>query len=274
MIETPFYFDSHGFKLFSVLHAPEQPVSNFGWVFCHPFAEEKLWAHRVFVNMARSLAACGHTVLRFDYRGYGDSEGEFDSSTIDDQVEDIKSAIAELKLRHPELESISLLGLRYGATLAALAASKMQTIDRLVMWDPIINMGKYMQEVLRANLTTQMVMHGKVVTNRNELVDQILSGEAVNIDGYDLTRAFFEPAMKVDLLNLDEYHRGPCQIVQIGRANQPPKKDIAELAEKFPDAEIDQLVEEQFWKEIKNFIQRSDSLTDSLMKWVGVVSDE
>ena len=45
------------------------------FVFCHPLTEEKLWTHRVFVTFARELAAAGHTVLRFDYRGNGDSDG-------------------------------------------------------------------------------------------------------------------------------------------------------------------------------------------------------
>ena len=41
---------------------------------CHPLGEEKLWAHRVFVSLARDLANAGFVVLRFDCRGEGDSD--------------------------------------------------------------------------------------------------------------------------------------------------------------------------------------------------------
>ena len=46
-----------------------------GIVFCHPFGEEKLWTHRVFVTFARRLAAAGHAVLRFDHRANGEQMG-------------------------------------------------------------------------------------------------------------------------------------------------------------------------------------------------------
>ena len=70
MIETPFFFNNKDIQLFGVIHEPAQPVKNLAWVLCHPFAEEKLWSHRVYVNLARTLAKSGYTVLRFDYRGY------------------------------------------------------------------------------------------------------------------------------------------------------------------------------------------------------------
>jgi len=52
MTETPFFFPNGNYQLFGVLHEAEAPSKNEGFVFCAPFAEEKLWAHRVFVNFA------------------------------------------------------------------------------------------------------------------------------------------------------------------------------------------------------------------------------
>ena len=75
MKEKPFIFPNGSYNLFGILHEPEIESNGEGFVFCSPFAEEKLWAHRVFVNFARELARLGYTVLRFDYMGHGDSEG-------------------------------------------------------------------------------------------------------------------------------------------------------------------------------------------------------
>ena len=73
MSESPFFFPRGDARLFGVLHRPSGPVSRSGFVLSHPFAEEKLWSHRVFVSFARALAGRGLAVLRFDYAGAGDS---------------------------------------------------------------------------------------------------------------------------------------------------------------------------------------------------------
>ena len=75
MTETPVFFKNGTNRLFGIVHYPETGEPENAFVFCHPFAEEKLWAHRVYVNFARYLAKHGWAVLRFDYAGYGDSDG-------------------------------------------------------------------------------------------------------------------------------------------------------------------------------------------------------
>ena len=269
MSEIPFFFTKHDQRLFSILHKPDGEQKKQAWVFCHPFAEEKLWSHRVFVSMARTLSDMGYPVLRFDYRGYGDSDGDFDSVTLDDQLDDINSAIDVLFNKVPDIDSVCLLGLRYGALLAAITAENNKKVSHLVMWDPVMDMGSYLQDVLRANLTTQMVMHGKVVKARDELIQDIMNDDVVNVDGYDLTRKFYAPAKDVNLLNMDKSFSGKCQIVQIGRRNQKLKKDISLLGDLYKQSDIEQVEEEQFWKEIKNYVQLSKNLSDSLIIWMG-----
>lgn len=273
MSETPFFFENkRGQKLFAILHSPTDnsggTAGNMGWVFCHSFTEEKLWAHRVYVSTARLLASQGHTVLRFDYSGYGDSEGTFENSTVDDQLQDITTAISILKDRTEITGNIGLIGLRYGAMLAAMVAETNKTISHLVLWDPVIDMDRYLQEALRANLTTQMIMHGKVIINRDKLTEQIENGKAVNIDGYDLTKIFFNSARKINLMDIVGSFSGACQIIQIGRANQPLRKDIDSLANKYINCQTLQIVEQPFWKEIKYFIQKSDRLQKALTSWL------
>ena len=42
---------------------------------------------------------------------------------------------------------VSLIGLRFGATLAALTASRRQDIDRIVLWDPVPDGRSYLEDV-------------------------------------------------------------------------------------------------------------------------------
>lgn len=271
MNETPFFFPSHGQRLFGLLH--EQTGGNpggLGWVFCHPFAEEKLWAHRVYVNMAREFARHGMPVLRFDYRGYGDSDGLFEQSTLAGQVADIQAAIDVLRDRAPQLRHVGLLGLRYGATLALLAAADNQAVDHLILWDPVVATEQYLQDQLRSNLTTQMVLHGKVVTNRDALVAGIRAGEFVNIDGYDLGNPFYDEFCAARPLEAARGYSGRTQIVEIGRANQAPRADVQALAESMPAADRRRVEELQFWKEIKPFVRHSAGLAAAALEWLEV----
>ncbi|MDN3920480.1 hydrolase 1, exosortase A system-associated [Roseateles violae] len=75
-------------------------------------------SHRQFVLLARALAAAGHVVLRFDYRGMGDSEGpQRDFQAVD---ADVAAAIDALLADGPGLRGLALWGLCDGASAALL----------------------------------------------------------------------------------------------------------------------------------------------------------
>jgi alpha/beta superfamily hydrolase len=106
MKEIPFFFPNNNYNLFGIIHHPMQSWGKGGFVFCHPFAEEKLWTHRVYVSFARELAQRGYYVLRFDYMGHGDSDGKFEESTIETHFSDINCAIDWLKNEVPSMDNI------------------------------------------------------------------------------------------------------------------------------------------------------------------------
>lgn len=143
----PFYFGTSEEPLFGVYHAPEMRVARQSAILlCQPLGHEYLRAHRAFRNLAVSLAGQGFHVLRFDYFGCGDSAGEGEQATVDRCLADLTAAIDELKDTSGAAR-VSLVGLRFGATLAALAASRRADIDRLVLWDPVLDGRAYVEDV-------------------------------------------------------------------------------------------------------------------------------
>lgn len=266
--ETPFFFRNGAYQLFGILHRPAISVAQRrGFVFCHPCFEEKLWAHRVFVSLARELTERGYHVLRFDYMGHGDSDGEFVQSTIRSRLSDLACAVALLRQEIGHDASIGLLGLRLGATLAAVHAESDTKIDRLVLWDPITDGAPYMQEVLLSNLATQSAVHKQIRFTRDDLVAQMRSGKAVNIEGYELSYEFYEETSGLQIGESRKY-AGPCLIAQIGRSNQKPKKNLESLKNAYPRADLVLSVEEPFWKEIKTFYPRATNLFDVTFGWL------
>ena len=267
-VETPMFFENGGYRLFGILHQPVGPPSGAGWVFCHPFAEEKLWAQRVYVSFARMLAAGGAWVLRFDMTGNGDSEGEFSAASVETMLSDIDCATRLLERSSGITQGIGLLGLRFGATLAALAAERSPKIGRLVLWEPIVDGGKYMQELLRINLTTQTAVYKEIRHNREALVQMMREGTTVNIDGYELAYPCYEQATAVNLKEERKRFAGPSLIVQVGKEGQPLHSDLKALQETFPVAELQGVVEEPFWKEIKRWYRVAPNLFERTLAWI------
>jgi pimeloyl-ACP methyl ester carboxylesterase len=86
--------------------------------------------------------------LRFDYRGTGDSAGTEDCFRIGNSVEDALAAREELRASRG-LARVGFVGLRLGASVAALAAARCPDLPLLVLWEPIVSGGPYLQELRR-----------------------------------------------------------------------------------------------------------------------------
>ncbi len=259
MKEQPLFFPSQDYDLFGMLHLPEQSNQK-GFVFCHPFAEEKLWAHRVYVSFARELVKQGYTVLRFDMKGCGDSQGYFEEVVLDNWLNDINAAIDYLSSTVQGLSEVGLFGLRFGATLALAAAQYNDKIQKLILWEPILDGARYMQEILRSNLSTQLAVYGKVTKNREALVADMEAGVPVNFDGYELTHELYTQIGKMAFNDLSAWAKKPILVVQVGKPDQPVKKGLLEFCKTSPACHVVNAAEEPFWREIKQYYARANNL--------------
>ena len=66
---------------------------------------------------------------------------------MDQCLADINMAIDELK-DTAGIPRVSLVGMRLGATFAALTAARRRDIDRLVLWDPVSDGAAYVDELV------------------------------------------------------------------------------------------------------------------------------
>lgn len=266
-IETPFFFAGCRGKLFGVLHDASGQSDRTPFVFCHPFGEEKLWTHRVFVTFARELAKAGHAVLRFDYAGNGDSDQDFHESSIETALADIASAIDEVKGRL-QSRRVNLLGLRLGATLAWQAAATRTDVDTLIMWAPIVDGDRYLQELLRANLTTQLAVYREVREDREALLARLAAGETVNIDGYEVSRDMADQLARLKLAPAQSAHTR-CLIAQVERsAAAPVAAALAAFCQHVAGSEVCVTQEEPFWKEIQRFYDSAPNLSTITRQWM------
>jgi len=139
------YFGDRGGLLGSLHVAQRLQPRSTAVVLCNPFGEEASRSHRTYRVLATQLERLGYTVIRFDYSGTGDSLGESDEVSIAHWVTDIGTA-AERVRQASKAQRVCLVGVRFGATLAALAAQIVRP-RQLVMWDPIVDGRAYLAEL-------------------------------------------------------------------------------------------------------------------------------
>ena len=119
--------------LVGILSLPAQ-ASARGVVIVVGGPQVRTGSHRQFTLLARALAAAGTPVLRFDYRGMGDSEGAVrDFESVD---EDVRAAIDRFQQEVPGLAEVVLWGLCDGAAASALYAPQDARVRGLVLLNP------------------------------------------------------------------------------------------------------------------------------------------
>src|SRR5262245_53155 len=98
-------------KLFGILHLPLTETKVPAVLFCHGRGGNKSGKFRFYVELAELLTKAGIAALRVDFRGSGDSEGNFSDTTCTSQLDDARLA-ANFLCVHPAIDSsrFGLLG--------------------------------------------------------------------------------------------------------------------------------------------------------------------
>ncbi|GGJ30380.1 alpha/beta hydrolase family protein [Deinococcus roseus] len=209
-METWATFAVGGQKIHGMLHLPDTPRPEAGFpsvVFLHGFTGSRSEHHRLFVLLARRLAQLGVAALRFDYRGNGDSEGDFSEMTVTRNVEDAVHA-AEYLRNYPGIDplQVRVLGFSMGGLTAILAAAGMQA-ERLLLWAPAAPEGM------------MRMLNGKIPATTTDF------------GGWPLGRNYFLDLAKHDSRKALAAYAGPVLILQGEKDEAVPPKTAIQYAE-------------------------------------------
>jgi alpha/beta superfamily hydrolase len=122
--ERVFFSNERNFQLAGILEVPEQPPRAMA-LFSHCFTCSK--DLKAIVRISRGLAAAGIGVLRFDFTGLGNSEGDFSDTNFETNLADIFAATEWMKKRQtpPQI----LIGLSLGGAAMMAAAEKIESVQ-------------------------------------------------------------------------------------------------------------------------------------------------
>ena len=137
--EEPLCIESQGERLIGVLHRPQTPGQTRGLVVVVGGPQYRIGSHRQFVLLARSLAARGTPVLRFDLAGMGDSGGEF--AGFERSAVDIRAAIDALQQTEHNVRDVCLWGLCDAASAALMYVRQDPRVSHLLLVNPWVSTG-------------------------------------------------------------------------------------------------------------------------------------
>ena len=133
---------------FGVLHPAE---GRHGIVICGAMGDEALNVYRPLAFLAERFAQSGCPALRLEYYGAGDSGGaDGEPGRFESWLNGIVAGVRWLR-GSQGVRSVTLVGTRIGAQLAARAACELGDVDGLILLNPVPSGRRFLREMtLRA----------------------------------------------------------------------------------------------------------------------------
>jgi alpha-beta hydrolase superfamily lysophospholipase len=223
--EQPGYFEVPGAHLYTVLHRVKEPMARV--LLVGPFASARHYSYTYWVLWARYLAHRGVEVLRYDYRGVGESEGVFEEMSFDHWSEDVQLLAGWLRGRSPDVPLV-LHGLEMGAILAARAFYA-EIGDLLLLWSPPANANQSLRsELLRWLALEQISRYSGERKPASVFIRELEEGSFLEVAGYRWSSSLWHDSFKVELppdLGNEPGFRSanvrPHKIVSLGKEAAP-----------------------------------------------------
>jgi pimeloyl-ACP methyl ester carboxylesterase len=225
---VPIVFGPTERSLFGFYHpADPHSAASLAVVLCNPLGYEAMSVHRTYRHLAERLAGRGFPALRFDYDGTGDSSGEArDPGRVRAWLGSIAAALAEVRDR-AGVRHLALFGVRFGATLATVAAVEHGEVDCLISWAPVVSGPAHVRD-LRA---FRMMQAPRASTPRSKEAGEEIGG------------VFFAPETLADMAAIDLLtlpSRGAARVLVLPRGERHPDETrlVERLKERGADARL------------------------------------
>jgi dipeptidyl aminopeptidase/acylaminoacyl peptidase len=124
-------FKSEGQRISGVLHLPDEG-SPPCVIASHGLLSSK--DSEKYIAIGQRLSQEGIAMLRFDFRGIGESEGRLEDDTVSRRIADLDSAITYVKSYPGMGYRIGLLGSSLGGYISLIGASMEREIRSVVIW--------------------------------------------------------------------------------------------------------------------------------------------
>ncbi len=123
-------------KIVAVLHSPERKTDS-GIILAHGITVDKN-EDGIFIDLAKELSKQGHTILRFDFRGHGESDLKSKDFTITTELEDLATSVDFM--RNAGFTRLGLLGASFGGGTSSIFVGKNpNSVNCFALWNPLVD---------------------------------------------------------------------------------------------------------------------------------------
>jgi alpha/beta superfamily hydrolase len=257
--ESAGYLDGPGGQLYFVFHSAVGPRRG-ALLLCGCFGAERERSYFTLARWCRLLAGSGFDVMRFDYRGMGESPGRFEEATISRWRDDAAFCAAHLR-RVSAGVPLVLHGVRIGALIAA-ELFKAGVGDAMLLWAPPPSAHAHLWEIMRRTLVSEMLRDpASPPPTREEQFRAIRNGASVNVDGYFWSRDFCEDADSHTLATPAPDEPRPWTIVDIHRSERSAAAGVAH-------GHREKVSGDAFWELSRRLEMRVDRVVGTSMEWL------
>jgi alpha/beta superfamily hydrolase len=219
------YFEVPHAHLYTVLHEVKDPIARV--LLVGPFASQRQNSYLPWVRWARYLAANNIEVLRYDYRGIGESTGAFDEMNFEDWSSDVQLLFSWFEARSPHTPLL-LHGLGLGAILAGRAFHA-GIGDGLLLWSPSADANKALRSALIHWVRLEQIF--KCPEERrtaSDYIQELEGGSPQEVEGYLWSTRLWQESFQLTLpaglaseeRAASEYER-PVRIVKLAKDAVP-----------------------------------------------------
>jgi len=181
-------------QLIGMVHIPDKEGKLPTVIFLHGFGGTKSEAHKLFVNFSRALCENGYIVYRFDFRGSGDSYGNFEDMTLTSEIEDFNTIMNFVKKQEiVDINKIGLVGLSFGVSVSICSEPK--EIKAMVLLSGVFYLRETFERVLEEwEEGRKFIRRGKIV--KSDFLD--------NLDNYDVFKTIKNIKCPILFVHLDK----------------------------------------------------------------------
>ncbi|MDT8913413.1 alpha/beta fold hydrolase [Amycolatopsis sp. PS_44_ISF1] len=170
----------------------------------------------LFGALAESLVSSGFSVLRFSFRGHGESEGQPRDLTVAGQVRDLRAAVRAAGAAGP----VSVVASSFGAVSTTLALadppSATPPVRSVVLWQPVL-------DLRRTFLEPELPRGIELYSDRSSLAEKGF----LDIEGrFELGAPLFEEFTRLDPRAAFLAAKGPAFVIH-GDADEHVSHELA-----------------------------------------------
>ncbi len=209
--------------IFQIYELPENHAPFPTIVMLHGFTGNHLEPSFLFARFSKEAKKRGYATVRFDFKGSGNSDGEFYNMTSKTELEDALSILRTVKEDNRfDKDRLFVIGLSMGGTIALrMVGNSPNTIKACVLWSA----ASYNKEIFSQSFKTM----------KKDLVE---TETGYDVYGLEVSKNFMDEILSYNAVDEAKKFNGPYLLVHGSKDPTVPLEISIKASQNLPNAKL------------------------------------